>query len=174
MTKLALQKFTPEDLPLYQQLVGNADVMAMITERAIPAEEAAHDFHAALDNNALHPDFGIFKILDADSGGFIGLAKLEVKAADSAEAELGYMLLPDYWGKGIGSQVASLLTDAARRQAQLQALFAIIDPANIPSRKILERHGFTHAEYRDFDGLPGEILRLHLNRPKPPHNRQTS
>ncbi|PJK14863.1 hypothetical protein CO613_04080 [Lysobacteraceae bacterium NML07-0707] len=46
--------------------------------------------------------------------------------------------------------------------ARLERLFAIIDPANIASRKILVRHGFVHQAFQDFDGLPGEVLQRAL------------
>lgn len=38
------------------------------------------------------------------------------------------------------------------------------DTLNKSSRKRLIKHGFSHREYRDFDGLPGEILDLRLSR----------
>lgn len=155
---LVLVKFGPQDFDDYFRLVGDAQVMAMITERAIPIEEARRDYDEVLQTNGIHPDLGHFRVLDAQSQRFIGLGKLEVTAADADKAELGYMLLPAYWGKGIGGQVARLLTTQARRLPSLRGLFAIIDPANIPSRKILLDNGFVSKEFKDFDGLPGEML----------------
>lgn len=161
---LTLKKFREDDFADYFRLVGNADVMAMITERALPETEAREEFAQLLANNALHPDFGQFKVLDA-RGAFMGLGKLALPQADSREAELGYMLLPEYWGKGMGSRIAAQLLGAAQAHGKrLERLFAIIDPANIPSRKILLRLGFAHHEFKDFDGLPGEILHYPLAR----------
>lgn len=158
--KIKLTKFTQNDFLDYYRLVGDEKVMAMITERAIPIEEAQKDFENELKKNDIHPDFGIFKILNEADGTFIGLAKLELASPDSTEAELGYIILPEYWGKGIAGKVAKQLVDFARTQSQLLRLFAIIDPKNIPSRKILTNNDFLHQEYKDFDGLPGEILEL--------------
>ena len=62
---IKLEKFHAQDFDDYFQLVGNEEVMAMITERAIPTEEAERDFQLLLANNQLHPNFGHFKILDA-------------------------------------------------------------------------------------------------------------
>lgn len=155
-----LSKMTKDNFSDYYRLVGDEQVMAMITERAIPPEEAKTDFENILKKNAIHPDFGIFKIMDADSGAFIGLAKLEITQADAKNAELGYMLLPEYWGKGIAGRVAKKLITFAQTQKQLTRLFAIIDPKNLPSRKILTNNGFVHQAYKDFDGLDGEILEL--------------
>jgi len=155
-----LKQFGIGDFDLYYALVRDERVMAMITERALSLEEATSDFEKMLDNNDLHPAFGYFKIVDGDT--FIGLAKLEVEVADSQVAELGYMLLPAYWGMGIGSQVAMRLLEIARSSSQLKTINAIVDPANLPSRKILLNSGFISKGFKDFDGLPGEILEMDI------------
>lgn len=155
---VALEKFDRQDFDDYFGLVGNPEVMAMITERAIPADEAQRDYEKLLAENALHPELGQFRILDARDRSFIGLGKLAVETAEADQAELGYILSPEYWGKGIASRIAKLLVARAERQPTLRRLFAIIDPANIPSRKILLNNGFVSKEFRDFDGLPGEVL----------------
>lgn len=154
---LTLGKFGPQDFDDYFRLVGDPKVMAMITERPIPADEARRDYGKMLAGNVLHPELGHFRVLD-DHDRFIGLGKLEIAAPGADEAELGYMLLPEYWGRGIAGRIAGLLIAQAREQPGLRRLFAIIDPANIPSRKILTNNGFTSREFRDFDGLPGEVL----------------
>ncbi|PJK10425.1 GNAT family N-acetyltransferase [Lysobacteraceae bacterium NML95-0200] len=155
---LAMHKFDSADFADYFRLVGNPQVMAMITERALPEDEARAEYAKLLENNGWHPAFGSFKLLD-ENGAFLGLGKLALESADGSAAELGYMLLPEYWGQGIGSRVAAQLLAVANAQApRLERLFAIIDPANVASRKILVRHGFVHQAFQDFDGLPGEVL----------------
>lgn len=160
--KIKLEKFTALDFDHYYELVKNIDVMQMISERAHAMDEAQADFAQLLSKNQYAVALGSYKILDAQSQHFIGLAKLELDQPNATSAELGYMLLPEFWGKGIGSQVATYLIDHAKKQPQLSDLTAIIDPANIPSRKILINNGFYSQEFKDFDGLPGEILRLIL------------
>ncbi|WP_312102844.1 GNAT family N-acetyltransferase [Acinetobacter venetianus] len=157
---IKLEKFHAQDFDDYFQLVGNEEVMAMITERAIPTEEAERDFQLLLANNQLHPNFGHFKILDANTNEYIGLAKLEIKSLSDREAELGYMLLPSFWGKGIARKVSQHLLEDAKSQNLINKIFAIIDPKNIASRKILTSQGFIHKEFKDYDGLSGEILEL--------------
>lgn len=136
--------------------------MEMITERAIGLEEAQKDFNKILENNELELNFGNFKILNEVTNEFLGLAKLEITETNRTEAELGYMILPEHWGKGIASTVTEKLIETARNQQSIKRIFAIIDPKNVPSRKVLINNGFYSKEFRDFDGLPGEILELNL------------
>ncbi|MBB4119514.1 hypothetical protein GGR32_001816 [Mesonia hippocampi] len=160
-----LEKFTEADFDNYFKLVNNAKVMEMITERAIEREEAKKDFENLLENNKLQHDLGNFKIIEEETEKFLGLAKLEIKEADSHEAELGYMIMPNYWGKGIASKVGQKLIETGKKQNAIKRIFAIIDPKNIPSRKILINNGFVSEQFKDFDGLPGEILELKLTKP---------
>lgn len=160
--EIKLLKFTENDFTHYFELVHNEKVMEMITERAIEKNEALLDFEVIIKNNQLDKDFGNYKIINAITDEFIGLAKLEIQAKNEPEAELGYMILPQYWGKGIASKVANMLIQQAKEQSKIERLIAIIDPKNIPSKKILTNNGFESKQFKDFDGLPGEILELSL------------
>ena len=159
---LQLEKFTPNDFACYYALVSNQQVMKMITEKAIGFNEAQQKFHKLLENNDIVEDLGSFKVLNKKTGAFIGLAKLTIMNKNDKEAEIGYMLLPEFWGKGIGSQIGKLLIAMAQRHQGLEKLFAIIDPDNLPSRKILIKQNFTSREFKDFNGLPGEVLELNI------------
>lgn len=155
---ILLQHFSEADFPDYLKLVSNIEVMAMITERAVPYDEASRDFKLILDDNARYAGLGYYRITDDRQGNFIGLAKLASVTEQPGTAELGYMLLPEYWGQGIASQVAALLIAQAHRNPDISSLMAIIDPANTASKKILTNNCFITLELRDFNVLPGEIL----------------
>lgn len=159
---IVLEKFGAQHFDEYWRLVNDIRVMAMITECAVALDQAKADFAQLLRMNAHHEQAGHFRILDAQHGQFVGLGKLEIVTSDACEAELGYMILPAYWGQGVGSQVAAQLLEQARQMTGLRRVFAIIDPANLPSRKILLRQGFDSLEFKQFDGLPGEVLQLLL------------
>ncbi|MCP1997044.1 GNAT family N-acetyltransferase [Flavobacterium sp. HSC-61S13] len=161
---IELELFKIYDFDLYFKLVSDERVMAMITERAFPMEEARVEFQKLIEHNQLDAQFGSFKIINSDTSEFMGLAKLEVEEKGAESAELGYMILPQYWGQGLGTTVATKLVKQARKQQHLKQLTAIIDPKNIPSRKILINNGFESVSFEDFDGLPGEILELKLHR----------
>lgn len=156
-----LKKFGPLDFGDYFMLVRDARVMAMITGKAISYSEARRDYEKILMSNAIHPELGHYRIIDARSERFVGLGKLEVTTARAEKAELGYMLMPEYWGKGIAGKTAAQLIIKALQIPTLQSLIAIIDPANIPSRNILIKQGSVSVELGQYDDLPGEILEYH-------------
>ncbi|KZD29259.1 Acetyltransferase GNAT family [Bacillus cereus] len=71
------------------------------------------------------------------------------------------MILPLHWGKRYGSSIAKELMNIGK-QTDVNVLQAIIDPNNIPSRKILLSVGFTSEKVCEIDGLPGEILSTYI------------
>ncbi|MEQ2465520.1 GNAT family N-acetyltransferase [Niallia sp. HCP3S3_B10] len=152
------RKFTVNDFPLYYQLVSDKSVMALITERAIPEEEAKINFQKLLYRNETYNVFGSYAFFHPEAEAFIGLGHLTVNERKKEEAELGYMLLPDAWGKGYGSKIAGIILSLAE-QTNVKVVKAIIDPTNIASKKILIKLGFTSEWIGDMDGLPGEVLR---------------
>jgi ribosomal-protein-alanine N-acetyltransferase len=95
---------------------------------------------------------------EAASKELLGLAKLEIKEGKRNEAELGYLLRPEFWGRGFGNEIAQVLMEVAQSDPELTRVFAITDPQNIASRKILLRNGFVSEELGEIDGLPSEIF----------------
>lgn len=161
MHKLHFKKFEATDFSPYFQLVSNERVMAQITERAIPLEEAQNDYEKLLRRNEKHKLFGSYKVYDSATNEFIGLGHVTVHEDHVKEAEIGYMILPEHWGKRYGSYIARELIEIAK-QTDVNILKAIIDPNNIPSRKILINVGFTSDVVCEIDGLPGEILSIYI------------
>lgn len=165
MYKLIFKKFEATDFKDYFQLVSNEKVMVQITERAIPLEEAKVNYQKLLKRNEKYELYGSYKVYNSVTNEFIGLGHLTLNENEIEEAEIGYMILPEYWGKGYGSKIAKKLIELAK-QTKLSILKAIIDPENIPSRKILIKQGFTSAKICKIEGLPGEILSKLLNQQK--------
>ncbi|PMC34844.1 GNAT family N-acetyltransferase [Bacillus sp. UMB0899] len=157
MDQLNFEKFKAKDFNDYFLLVSNEQVMAQITERAIPLEEARINYQKLLARNQKDELFGSYKVYDRLTEEYIGLGHLTINESLTEEAELGYMILPNYWGKGYGHLIAKHLI-AIAKQTKVHTLTAIIDPENIPSRKILLKNGFNSVKLCEIEGLPGEIL----------------
>jgi [ribosomal protein S5]-alanine N-acetyltransferase len=56
--------------------------------------------------------------------------------------EVGYELSKEYWGKGIASEALEAVVTYGFRHFQLERIQALIEPANLPSQKLVERLGF--------------------------------
>ena len=152
-----LYKFQEEDFDDYFRLVNNEKVMAQITERPISYKEAKINYQHVLERNQKFKDYGSYKIYDGLGKEFVGLGSLLLNENQLSEAEIGYMILPEFWWQGYGKEIAGLLTEKAQK-LELKQLKAVIDPNNIPLKKFLTNLGFKTEKICILDGLPGEIM----------------
>jgi RimJ/RimL family protein N-acetyltransferase len=75
-------------------------------------------------------------------------------------SKLDPLLEPEFWGRGLGGEIARILLDVARSHPRLKRVWANIDPENAAPRKILLNNGFVSEKKGVIDGLPSEILGL--------------
>ncbi len=71
--------------------------------------------------------------------GTIGFYRLK---KEHYRAEVGYMLHPDQWGQGLMGEALEAVVEQAFTGFAFHSIEAVTDPANAPSNRLLERHGF--------------------------------
>lgn len=157
-SRLHLRKFTSKDFDFYFQLVGDYEVMKLISGEAMPVNKAKEKFKDILKINDQNPDLGYFLVSTSQTNELIGLGKI-VKTEDNT-AEIGYLVQPAFWGKGYGSEISTTLVKQAKKIDSIKKLIAIIDPENAASKKILDKSGFTLESVCEYEGLPAEIYKL--------------
>jgi RimJ/RimL family protein N-acetyltransferase len=72
----------------------------------------------------------------------IGWISLRLAERDLTTGEIGYSIVRDFRGRGIATEAVRALVDAAFMDGGLTRLNAYCVPANMPSRRLLERLGF--------------------------------
>jgi ribosomal-protein-alanine N-acetyltransferase len=151
------EKFlTEDDFQYFLRLALNEDVMVMNYGRIFTLEEAKKVYKGLLEKNKIHQDFGQFKVFEATTNNFIGLCGLII-SDDFTKAEIEYLLLPEYWRKGYGSEIAKVLLKKAEESKSIKKVTATIDPNNIGSRKILLKNRFvSYKTYTIDDGSLAE------------------
>jgi ribosomal-protein-alanine N-acetyltransferase len=138
--RLYHQRMTEDDRQNYLLLVSNPDVMRYISNEALNAEIGNSRFGKVLQTNEQYQDLGIFAVHEIGTGSYVGLSKLT--HISSGTAELGYALLPDFWGKGYGTEISQRMLELAYSIPRLHTLEAYIHPDNTASQHILEKCGF--------------------------------
>lgn len=144
---------------LYLELVTDLNVMKYITEQALSQVEGTAEFAEILAYNQVHQDgSGYFKVSKDDC--YLGFAK--VSWAKNNELEVGYMLLPEFWGRGYGKAILKQLLTlvASHPDLAMAKVFAVIDPNNVASKQLLTTHNFVSTWVGVEEGLPTEYLSL--------------
>jgi RimJ/RimL family protein N-acetyltransferase len=164
--RLVLREWQDDDLESFAGLVENPVVM----EHLLPMKDrAAIDAMAQRirDHFAEH-GFGYLAVeLPGVSSfiGMVGLVRVTYAAHFTPAVEIGWRIDPDHWGQGYATEAATLALDDAFDRLKLQEVVALTVPANIRSRRVMDRLGMTRVETDDFDHplVPdGHALKRHV------------
>ncbi|MED1864882.1 GNAT family protein [Fictibacillus nanhaiensis] len=78
-----------------------------------------------------------FAIVENHSKKLIGAGELQITSLTNRVGEIGYVIHPDYWGKGFATETGQLLLKFGFEDVQLHRIFATCDPRNKASEKVL-------------------------------------
>lgn len=102
--------------------------------------------------------FGMWTVLDKKTGKVIGRAGVSMREGFD-DPELGFVIAKDYQGKGLAAEVCRAVLEFACREFGFSRFQALVHKNNIPSRKLLEKLGFS---YSDTVPINDESLQLFL------------
>jgi len=150
--RLRFRSWAAADLDLARRLWGDPRVTRYIDVReVIPEAEVRSRLQAERAFEAEH-GFQYWPIFEGDA--FVGCCGLRPYAP--RVAELGVHLVVEAWCRGLATEAARAVVTHAR-SLDLDALFAGHNPDNAPSRRMLEKLGFTYTH----DELYAPTGRLH-------------
>ena len=84
-----------------------------------------------------------FAIVTKNNEQMIGAGELTIRDLSNRNGEIAYIVNPEYWGRGIATDVATLLIEYGFSKLKLHRIFATCDPRNKGSSKVLEKVGMT-------------------------------
>lgn len=92
--------------------------------------------------------------------GMVGFVRMN---KDHHRAEIGYMLHAPYHGKGIIQEAFRAAVDYGFNEMKLHSIEAIVNCLNIPSKKLLERAGFSNdAFFKDYLHHEGKYMDVNI------------
>lgn len=107
-----------------------------------------------------HIDFGGDNwaiALDDDAVGGCGLH--QGAGGERCNVEIGYWLGEPYWGRGVVTQVARVLTEQAFARPEVSRVFAAVHADNPASMRVLQKNGFfREAELRQSAIKAGRVI----------------
>lgn len=94
-------------------------------------------------------------IVEKATNKHIGFALLQVRNKNNKEAELGYFLHKDYWGKGYAVEASKTLVDFGFKSVGLHRIYGTCDPDNRASAHVMEKVGMKfEGRLRDHKWMP--------------------
>ncbi len=104
-----------------------------------------------------------WKIVDKATGERVGACGINTYQSQHEKAELGYWLLPEYWGKGIMQEVMPVVLAHLFAEWKLHRLEAVVEEGNDASSKLLDKLGFVYeGTLRDAEIKKGKRISLRM------------
>ena len=160
--RLRLTPLSRADLDISQALLCDPAVMRYIDDPMTPDAVADHLRDEATRRGA-GGRIGIWAATEKATGRKIGDAVLTPVPIDCEDidwrevvperypqgpVEVGYLLIPQAWGKGYATEICQRLLRFAFEQTALAEVVATTDPANLKSQHVLQKCGLRPVGHR--------------------------
>nr|WP_314897592.1 GNAT family N-acetyltransferase [uncultured Flavobacterium sp.] len=157
--RLLLRRVDENDVNEIFALRSNPETMKYIPRPLVKTTEDALE-HIAMIDAKIENNEGInWAITLKDDPKLIGLIGHYRIKPEHFRAEIGYMLLPEFNGKGIISEAVKEAVNYGFKVMKLHSIEAIIAPENHGSEKVLEKNGFVkEAHLKENEFFEGRFL----------------
>lgn len=140
-----------DDLDFYASLWSNDKVIQYIGNGTPKTHEqckrSLEDWISTKYENGL----GLFVMIEKETGVPIGHAGLVRQQVDGKqEVEIGYWLLPDYWGNGYAKEAAAAFRNYGFQVLQLEKLISLINPNHPASIFVARKTGMSYEKTTTF------------------------
>ena len=140
--RLGFRSWTNEDLPLALALWGDPEVTARIGgpfPSDVVRARLTHEIRTFEEWNIQY-----WPIFLLEEHRHVGCAGLRPYAANEAARELGFHLLPSFWGQGLATEASVAVLEYAFGALGLEAVVAGHHPSNDASRRVVGKLGFEY------------------------------
>ena len=140
--RLRFRKLTDADAPEVLELRGNPEAMRFIPRPLLTSVEEAVDFIKMI-NNKIDDNIDInWAVTEKENDKCIGFMGFYRTQPEHSRTEIGYMILPEYNGKGYVTEAVKTLLDFAFNTLNFHSIEAVIDSRHTASERILLKNGF--------------------------------
>ena len=138
--RLMVRHYTEADGDNFFLLNGDPRVMRYI--RPVKSREQTDLFLAeVIQYSKNNPAYGRMAVYEKQSGIFVGSFAI-IPLEGTIHMQVGYSLLPPYWGKGFATELTKAGIIYVFTQTNLEEIFGVTESGNIDSQKVLLKSGF--------------------------------
>ncbi|MBO3742415.1 GNAT family N-acetyltransferase [Actinoplanes flavus] len=149
--RLRLRPFEPGDVTAVHAYAGDPEVVRFMHWGPNRPAETATFVAESVD-----PPAGVHPFAVERDGELIGAVELRTTSAAHRRGEFGYVLARHAWGRGYATEAAAAVL-AYAFDLGLHRVAATCDPANVASRRVLEKIGLRYEGHlHDYLHIRGE------------------
>jgi RimJ/RimL family protein N-acetyltransferase len=141
--RLTLRPARLEDLDDLARVSSDPAVMRFSLYGPIDREKAREKLEEHLELFRTR-GWGMHFLHSRDDGRFVGVCGMTLQEVDGIdEPEIGYRLMPEFWGKGLATEAVRAWVDHCFTELDLPRVIAIIEPENVGSIRVAEKSGLS-------------------------------
>ncbi|HYV97310.1 MAG TPA: GNAT family N-acetyltransferase [Gemmatimonadaceae bacterium] len=160
--RLIAERLTLAHFDDMRAIDANAEVMATMGGVRTESQTRGNvEFNVA---HWEHYGFGTWVLRDQNGNALAGRVKLRnLDLNGTAEIEIGYALLPQFWGRGLATEAVRACLQLGFGPIGAPSIVALVRPGNTKSEAVLARTRFTRERDVTHERLPYGLFR----RPRP-------
>ena len=140
--RLNLREMSEADAGFVLEVLNDPGFKRYVGDRGVRTiEEAARYIDERLAQSYRQHGFGLWLVEAKDEGVPAGMCGLLKRGEPVPGVEVGYAFLPPFRGKGYAYEAAAAVAGYAREVLGLSRLYAIVNPDNAVSVRVLEKLG---------------------------------
>ena len=160
--RLLLRQFVDSDLENVFKGLSHPDVIRYygVSYSTLEATKAQMEFFADLEKN----ETGIWwAVCSLDNKTFYGAAGLNGLSKQHKKAEIGFWLLPEFWGRGIITEVIPLICHFGFDKLLLHRIESLVETENKNCKSVMSKLGFQHeGTMKNCEVKNGEFISLDI------------
>jgi [ribosomal protein S5]-alanine N-acetyltransferase len=138
--RLIVRHYTIDDADNFFLLNGDPQVMRYI--RPVKSREETNTFlNEVIEYSKNNPAYGRMAVNEKHSNVFVGSFAI-IPLEKTEYMQLGYSLLPPYWGKGFATELVKYGLQYIFKKTNLTEIFGVTEVMNFDSQKVLLKNGF--------------------------------
>lgn len=140
--------FQREDFELFYSVFSNREIMRYAWINEINSMEEMkpffEDFISVNDKPNKNNSYA-FAAFEREDRSFIGFADIQLHSLndDGGCGEIGYFLMPEFWGRGYATELAGAMMDFGFKNLNLHKVCARCNANNLKSENVMKKLGMT-------------------------------
>ncbi|WP_294241284.1 GNAT family N-acetyltransferase [uncultured Chryseobacterium sp.] len=160
--RLLLRRFQQDDIESVYRGLSHPEVIRHygVSYESLEATQEQMDWFALIEKEEKGIWWAVCNKYDQT---FLGGLGFNNRSKEHRKIEMGYWLLPEYWGVGIIVEAGKAACDYAFREMSLHRIEAVVETENNNSKKVMARLGFElEGIMRDCELKDGKFISLEM------------